>query len=293
MRNQPALQRLIPITRVRHFYKLLRDFPKEKLQLEVAKELCRKPKPLAKMIVDSREHFAFYDNRLEAFHDRPTAEILTSARLQSRHLANTLVQDLARTRNHVIEIADAQQYDFKVVDYEISPLRTTASNFENGQSGQPSGAGGMDLMLASQVGQAPIVGEIKADTDVNPFLGLIQSLMYAIELSTAPQRARLNRFYQNRFAEWAPETGIDIYLILLRYPDDDRSQEFLNLTSRIAANLVAYEGLSPIIRRVVALKNAMNQDALAPFTVAFAHGVSMAPVNRRSSVEIERAEGIT
>jgi hypothetical protein len=61
-------------------------------------------------------------------------------------------------------------------------------------------------------------------------------------------------------------------LILLRYAQDEQSQEFLNLTEQIAAELVAIEGLSPIIRRIVALENPMNHDALDPFTVAFAHG---------------------
>jgi hypothetical protein len=39
---------------------------------------------------------------------------------------------------------------------------------------------GWTCSLASRDDQLLIVGEVKADTDHNPFLGLIQSLTYAV-----------------------------------------------------------------------------------------------------------------
>ena len=72
----------------------------------------------------------------------------------------------------------------------------------------------MDLLLCNHTDQTPVIGEIKADTDVNPFLGLIQSLMYAVELSTPAQRARLCTYYPGQFAESDTGSGIDISLIL-------------------------------------------------------------------------------
>lgn len=272
MKNQPSRQLLIPITGLRHLYQLLRDFPKEKFQLEVARELCRKPKQLAKLIAESRKHFDLYDNQSEGFHDRGSEEILSDALLSSRHLANALVQELARTRNRVIKVAGARQYDFKVIDYEINPRRTTGSVFENGKSGRSSGTGGMDLLLINLKDRTPIVGEIKADTDVNPFFGLIQSLMYAVELSTPSQRARLNKFYEEPLAESSPDQGIDIYLFLLRYAQDETSQEFLSLTNQLSANLLEIKNMSTVVRRIVALESPMERDILNGFTVAFAHG---------------------
>ena len=130
----------------------------------------------------------------------------------------------------------------------------------------------MDLLLCNHTDQTPVIGEIKADTDVNPFLGLIQSLMYAVELSTPAQRARLCTYYPGQFAESDTGSGIDISLILLRYPQDPLSQEFLSLTSRLSASLVADHAVAGIIRRIVAMETPMSSTGLDNLTVTFAHG---------------------
>ena len=270
MRNQPSLKRLIPITGLRHLYLLLRDFPKEDFQLEVARELCRKPKQLAELITKSRKHFELYDNKGEGFHDRGNDGRLTADRLGSKKLADRFLKQLAAKS---VNIASAHQYyKFVYVDYDISPYRTTGSQFENGASGESSGTGGMDILLSNEKDQTPIVGETKADTDVNPFFGLIQSLMYAVELSTPSQRLRLSQSYNGRFAESSPDQGIDIYLFLLRYAQDEKSQEFLSLTNQLSAKLLEIKTISTIVRRIVALESPMERDILNGFTVTFAHG---------------------
>lgn len=271
MRKQPRLQRLIPVTALRHLYQLLRDFPKEKFQLKVCEEICRRPNQLIKLVAKSRDHFALYDNHGEAFHNRGAEGQLTPNRQNNFDLANRVVQQLALNERPEINVVDAPQYGFQYVDYDISPWRTTRSEFENGKSGSSSGAGGIDLLLCDPSDRTPIIGEIKADTDVNPFLGLIQSLMYAVELSTPAQRVRLNRHYPERFAECGTEAGIDIYLILLRYPQDEISQEFLRLTSQLSASLMADNTVAGMIRRIVALESPMTSDRLDNITVAFAH----------------------
>lgn len=266
MRNQPSLQRLIPVTALRHFYRLLRRFESKAFHLQAAKECLRRPDQLTKLAIESREHFTHYDNRDEAFHDRGG---VTDARLSSGHMANVLVQQIASSD---ATVESAPQFDFTFVDYEISPIRTTKTVFETGEPAQ-RGRGGIDLLLSNRGDRTPIVAEGKADTDRNPFLGLIQSLNYAVELSTEPQRKRLDQFYSNRFA-WSTEgPWIDIYLILLNYPQDKMSQDFLDLTDQISASLMAANNpVSGIIRRIVALKNPMSTTSLNSFTVAFAHG---------------------
>ena len=132
--------------------------------------------------------------------------------------------------------------------------------------------GGMDLLLCNHTDQTPVIGEIKADTDVNPLLGLIQSLMYAVELSTPAQRARLCTYYPGQFAESDTGSGIDISLILLRYPQDPLSQEFLSLTSRLSANLIADPAVAGIIRRIIAMEAPMSSASQDNLTVTFAHG---------------------
>lgn len=226
-----------------------------------------------KLVAESRDHFALYDNRSEAFHNRGAAGLLTPSRQDSSHLANRFVQQLAISEDNVVQVVDAPQYSFRYVDYDISPWRTTHSEFENGKSGQSSGAGGLDLLLSNHIDQTPIIGEIKAETDVNPFLGLIQSLMYAVELSTPTQRERLNSSYPGRFAKSATGAGIDIHLILLRYPQEKVSLEFLSLTSQLSASLMADKNpVSGVIRRIVALETPMSSASLGNITVAFAHG---------------------
>ena len=132
--------------------------------------------------------------------------------------------------------------------------------------------GGMDLLLCNHTDQTPVIGEIKADTDVNPLLGLIQSLMYAVELSTPAQRARLCTYYPGKFTENDTGPSIDISLILLRFPQDPMSQEFLNLTSRLSASLMADCAVASLIRRIAALETPMSPSGLDNLTVTFAHG---------------------
>ena len=271
MRHHPDLTRLIPITALRHLYRLMRDFPKEEFQLAVAKEFSRRPSQLANMILESREHFALYDNRGEAFHERGSDGVLTSHRLNSQHLADRLVVELVASKDRPAECHDSK-LNFRYVDYDIGTLRTTSSEFENGKPASRAGTGGVDLLLCNAHDGVPVVGEIKADTDVNPFLGLIQCLMYAVELSTESQRARLNQSYPERFADGTSAPGIDIYLLLLKYPQDPMSKEFLTLTDRMSASLMAdnMSGLG-FIRRIVALENPMSESSSNSFPVAFAH----------------------
>ncbi len=270
MRKQPHLQRLIPITGLRHLYQLLRDFRKGKFQLEVARELCRQPKQLANLITKSRKHLELYNNQGEGFHDRGNDGRLTADRLDSNNLADKFLRQLAA--KSVSIVSAPQHYEFVYVDYDISPYRTTGSQFEDGSSGKSSGTGGMDILLSNKQDQTPIVGETKADTDVNPFLGLIQSLMYAVELSTPSQRIRLSQSYQGRFAVSSPDEGIDIYLFLLRYAQDEQSQEFLSLTNQLSAKLLEIKNMSKIVRQIVALESPMVDDILNGLTVTFAHG---------------------
>ena len=271
MRNHPDMKRLIPTTALRHLYRLLRDFPKEEFHLAVATEFTRLPKKVAKLVAESREHFALYDNRGEAFHRRGPDGVLTSSRLNSKHMADRLVVELVASKDRPAECKDTK-LNFRYVDYDIGTLRTPRSEFESGKSAERAGTGGVDLLLSNAHDRTPIVGEIKADTDVNPFFGLIQCLMYAVELSTESQRARLNLSYPERFADGTAAPGIDLYLFLLKYPQDPLSKSFLTLTDQLSASLMADNMLGlGFIRRIVAVESSMSESSSNSFSVAFAH----------------------
>lgn len=272
-RRDPALRRMIPLTPLRHFYHRLRDFVSDSFHPQAARECERRPSCVQDLVAASLEHFGLYDNRDEGF--RPAPGGLTEDRAASQHEANRLLGLIVKGR---CVVPSCPRLEFEFVDYEVSPIRTTRSEFENGRPATDSGKGGIDVLLANRLDRLPGVGEAKASTDRNPFLGFIQALTYAVELSTVPQRARLDRFYPGRFA-W-PESGpfIDITLLLARYPDDAKHAEFLGVIDRITCKvLVPGSPFGTVVRRVACLKSEMTDPGEASFGVAFVHPVQIIP----------------
>lgn len=265
MRSDPTLRPLIPLTPLRHFYDRLRDFESRAFHREAARECVRRPDRVQELIAASVRHFELYDNRDEGFHDRSPG--LTGARGENGDLANRTLSLMARG---AASVPSHPELEFEFVDYEISPIRTTGSEFEDGTPGTRSGRGGVDVLLANRAGRLPAVGELKADTDRNPFLGLIQELTYAVELSTPAQRVRLAAAYPNRF-RW-PEAGpfIDVVLFLIRYPSDPGHAEFLELIRKLASRLAGPDTpFSRLVRRVVCLGTDMNTSEGADLAVRF------------------------
>jgi hypothetical protein len=195
-RDHPGLRRLVPITPLRHFYHLLRDFVSVSFPREAARECERCPDRLQELEAASVAHFGLYDNRGEGFHDRRGVGALSPEVLQSPRPVH---RTLSRVARGGILVPSHPELDATYVDYEVSPTRTTAAQYE---SGAPCRAkGGIDVLLANARDRLPVVAEAKGATDRNLFLGLIQALTYAVELSTAPQRERLARTYPGRFGE--------------------------------------------------------------------------------------------
>jgi hypothetical protein len=129
----------------------------------------------------------------------------------------------------------------------------------------------MDLLLANRKDKFPIVGEVKVTTDKDPFFALVQSLMYAVELTTESQRGRLTSAYGSRLS--FPDKGpfADIYLILVSYPRDDDRSELLRLTSQLAESLLAPESFtSGIVRRIVCIETDDAEKDEVAFGVRFA-----------------------
>ena len=268
MNPRHALTRLIPLTSLRHFYHLLRSFEREAYHLETLRECLRRTDKLQGMIQSSFDHFKLYDNHTEGF--RPIGGVLTEARLQNPDIANQLLVAISKGD---VTTPSNPTLEFDFVDCDISPHRTTSSHYEDGRSGRAAGIGGVDVLLSSRLDRLPCIGEIKAQTDRNPFLGFIQSLTYAVELSTSFQRTRLDLSYPGRFS-W-PENGpwIDICLLLIRYPVDDANAEFLEMTGRLAEKLmVPGTPAARLIRRVSCLLTDFDQQDIVNFKPAFLYG---------------------
>lgn len=192
----PSPKRMVPWTPLRTFYESLRDHrgdAAEKFrQLRLLLNDRHGPTDadfLGELFCRSQTQVDAYDNR-----DEPFCEIGNrGASLATPAFANHFV-DLIADGTVQFEGVGA----FKFVDYEINPLRTTRSCWENGKSATSSGAGGMDMLVVTldEQQQFPAIAEIKAKTEtVGPTFALIQALAYAVELTTASQWIRLGRHY--------------------------------------------------------------------------------------------------
>jgi hypothetical protein len=286
MTTRNDLKRMIPLTPIRHFYDRMRDFVSEELHWQLACECFRRTDLLQDLVQSSFEHFCLYQNSDEPF--RPSSGNLTPSRIQNQDSANQLLSLVAQKGAVTVNSSPELEVDF--VDYDISPIRTTSSYFENGRSGKNSGIGGADILLSNRKDRLPCVGEIKAETDRNPFLGLIQSLMYAVELSTPAQRARLAQSYPGSF-DW-PVAGpwIDICLMLIRYPQSSRKKDFLDLVQSIVVRVLAPNTpISRIVRRVSCLLTEMESPGSIDFNVGFAFPM---PINEGSILPVDSISGL-
>ena len=127
------------------------------------------------------------------------------------------------------------------------------------------------------------VGEEMLDPDRNPFPGFIQSLTYAVEISTPAQRSRLAAAYPGRFA-W-PEGGpyIDIALLLIRYPNEPGKVEFLHSVRGLVEQLAVPDTpFSQLVRRVLCLRTEVTTPECAEFVVEFVVPGSVTPSSGRA-----------
>ena len=98
----------------------------------------------------------------------------------------------------------------------------------------------MDLLLASEMDsvQLPAVGEIKADSEqVGPTFAIIQSLMYASQITTLNQLQRLRDIYAgDGFFRTATRPRCDIFVILETAPT--KNQEDYSYATTLAEGLM-------------------------------------------------------
>jgi hypothetical protein len=110
--------------------------------------------------------------------------------------------------------SDGSRIGLRYLDRELVPLRTAGGDKETSAKSRASRR--LDLLLVADDG-TPVITEVKAKADQNPFYALVQLLMLAAQLSTLHQRVRLN----NCYAELRQSAGpADLCLIVaanLRY----------------------------------------------------------------------------
>lgn len=249
---------VVPQTRLRRFYETLRLFPDLSVHTSVCNALLRGENidKLQVLFKEALLHLNQYDNREQSFHSREPKEWL-HIRDQETGFAKCLV---ARLRPCNGQWCDAAYKDtslkFRAVDYEVSPLRTAGhARLESGKPAMRSGAGGMDLLLQHEDG-TPIIGEIKAPTDTNPFVALVQSLTYASELLTPLQCKRLKHVYPSLCAGGR----CDIYVISAH---NDKERNLLCETKKIAHALLESKEsvIAKSVRRIAFLTAELKDNA--------------------------------
>jgi hypothetical protein len=207
--------------------------------------LCSEPKEMAELLEwyfrKACKDFGVYSNINEPF--RPGNQNARQQRTLSylhrkEKFANCLKARLIACVGPWF-VSDHDELTFSFVDFEISPYRTTRrAVFSNGPAHNCSGGGGLDLLLCSDDQGLPVIGEIKAETDVDMFVALVQALTYASEMCTANQLLRLtnpNNFYGDYFQD-LDQSQCDIYLF---YQQTEGAEPYLLAeTISIAQNLL-------------------------------------------------------
>ncbi|MGK2877837.1 MAG: hypothetical protein ACSLFF_04600 [Solirubrobacterales bacterium] len=139
-----------------------------------------------------------------------------------------------------------------ICDYEVVFARTTDTRSRIGFEGAVNNAS-CDLLLRAK-GGVPVAGEVKSSGDSDALSALIQGLTYAMFMSTKAQRSRLAAVYkQKRFATYADEPRLDVYVLVQRNPRSKERELLLGRAARYGAALVADKRVSKYIRRIVCL----------------------------------------
>lgn len=232
----------IPITKLRHFYKSLGELSlSTKTQLSIVKDINRKLnyKNLISWYTDSRNIFAkkyindenFFPPNYEA-QRTPLPNNVTNISSDEDVISILYHNEICK-----IDGTSNLKYDFRYIEREVSPYRTTNAEDEDGKRGK-SGSGGIDFIGLNDNDGLPILCEIKVKTDENPFYALIQLLTYLSELSTPNQIKRINKYdlFKNK-SDFNSKTSFYLYILLVFEKYSDIRNDLLNETQELAVHL--------------------------------------------------------
>lgn len=130
---------------------------------------------------------------------------------------------------HVVGKDDSEDYRFRYVEREISPLRAPGV-------GRPdSGRGGIDYVARRLSGgkEQPCLGEIKVKADQNAFYAFIQLLTYLSELATQQQVERIQEH-----TLFGKDVGLspsfDLHILLADFSREGKRGELTGKTQELA-----------------------------------------------------------
>jgi hypothetical protein len=170
------------------------------------------PEKLIELYKRSFQHVArVYDNLKESMASGSTRKpppVVSGPLSKTTDVVSWLAKSIPKT------VISRPDFDFEYVDREISPLRTTSSMYDTQMPAYRSGTGGLDFIGWNRHSNLPVLGEIKVESDQNPFYALIQLLTYLSEISTPKQIERINLFSLFGQARKLSE-DVKFYLVIL------------------------------------------------------------------------------
>ena len=267
--------RQIPRTRLREIYKLLETCSSSHFHLDFAKELARKNNPdkFASYLDEDVKRFHAYDNKKDLFLDYSKRKSLPRTKgIQEITTTNHIAALFEKQKTMQIALStNSEPASIEYVGREIRPCRTT----ENATyvDGLPAAAQRqLDLLLVGK-GKQPSLGEVKVRGDKNPFYALIQLLMYASELLSEYQRARLLNSFPGVFAE--NYKSLDLYIVLHKYNCRGKvKEEILEQTRLLSKKLIKFSRFNKHIRSIHCIDVKLKGSQAGPYLKAeqmFAH----------------------
>jgi hypothetical protein len=164
-------------------------------------------------------------------------------------------------------VKGAEALDFRYIDREISPARTTKKDARSARRS-------LDLLLVNAHDLIPVFAELKIRGDKPTYFAFIQVLMLAAELLSPSQRQRLTAHSGGQDFRW-PEEGpfADIYIIAFDPPQTGKYRErSYKATKKISERLVKDPSFSGYIRRIAYLEATSTKDGTMEFEKHFAFG---------------------
>lgn len=156
-------------------------------------------------------------------------------------------------------VGDRRELDFEFAEFEVPPARSRHRARYRGQASVDGKRGRrfptIDVLLTNANDKLPIIGEVKVARDKTPFAALVQLLQYAYQSVTEPQLLRLMRSYPDagfRIPRGGPY--VDLYVLLVDFPDSGKSTELEPYAHDLAQGLMAQERFRRYVRRIAFLK---------------------------------------
>lgn len=207
------------------------------------------PKILRNLFLASIKELKHYDNKDEPFcnPDSPRVKTCTSTR-------NTQVLQYYFEKNESVKIqGKGGIIEYRYIDRELSPLRTTKTISEDGTTGKHSGSGGIDIFCYNPETRHPVLIEYKSLKDKSLFFALIQLLTYASELATPNQFYRMRNSWPN--LDFNEDNKLELCII---YDDDERKGKEIPFLKEICTELFNKEFERYISSPILFIKNANN-----------------------------------